>query len=63
MKKVLLFLSLMVFLSVGKMMAQKKPFTIADIYKVHNVGSPVLSPDGSRIAYPVSSYDMKKGES
>ena len=63
MKKILLFLSLMVFLSVGKIMAQKTPFTIADIYKVHNVGSPVVSPDGNRIAYPVSSYDMKKGES
>ena len=63
MKKVLLFLSLMVFLSVGKMMAQKKPFTIADIYKVHYVGSPVVSPNGTRIAYTVSNYDMKKGES
>lgn len=63
MKKVLLLLSLMVFLSVGNMMAQKKPFTIADLYKIQYVGSPVVSPNGNRIAFTVSNYNMKKGES
>lgn len=63
MKKILLFLSLMVFLSVGKIMAQKKPFTLADIYKIHYVGDPVVAPNGSRIAFTVSNYNMKKGES
>lgn len=63
MKKIMLFLTLMVFLSVGKIMAQKKPFTIAELYKVHYVGSPVVSPDGSKVAFTVTNYNMKKGES
>jgi dipeptidyl aminopeptidase/acylaminoacyl peptidase len=63
MKKITLFLSLMVFLSVGNLMAQKKPFTIADIYKIHYVGDPVVSPNGSQIAFTVTNYNMKKGKS
>jgi dipeptidyl aminopeptidase/acylaminoacyl peptidase len=42
--------------------SQKKAFTIADLYKIKNVSSPVVSPDGSLIAYSLSTYDLPKGK-
>jgi len=41
----------------------KKPFDIEALYKMRYVGSPVWSPDGSKILFTVSSYDLKKGKS
>jgi dipeptidyl aminopeptidase/acylaminoacyl peptidase len=42
--------------------AQKRAFTIEDLYKVKNVGSPVLSNSGDKIAYTVSESDLSKGK-
>ena len=37
--------------------AKKRPLTVDEIWAIERVGAPVLSPDGSRIAYTVSTYD------
>jgi len=42
---------------------QKKAFTIEDLYKIKNVGGPSLSPDGSKIAFTVSTSDLKTTKS
>jgi dipeptidyl aminopeptidase/acylaminoacyl peptidase len=45
------------------MFAQKRAFTIADLYKIRSVDSPVISPDGERIAFAEKSSDLPKGKS
>jgi len=42
---------------------EKRAFEIADYYRTAFVGSPVASTDGSRIAFPVTRYDLEAGES
>jgi Tol biopolymer transport system component len=42
--------------------AQKRAFTIEDLYKVKNVGSPVLSNSGEKITFTVSESDLSKGK-
>ena len=42
--------------------ADKKPFTIADHYRVIGVSDPQLSPDGSRIAYVATHTDLAKAK-
>jgi dipeptidyl aminopeptidase/acylaminoacyl peptidase len=42
--------------------AQKRAFTIEDLYKVKNVSTPVLSNSGQQIAYTVTEYDLPKGK-
>lgn len=63
MKKIMLLFAVVLFISSGKLLAQKKPFTIADLYKIHYVGAPVVSPNGNKVAFTVADYNMKKGES
>lgn len=43
--------------------AQKKAFTIEDLYKIKSVGSQVISNDGSKVLFTVSSSDLKKARS
>ncbi|MBQ6062359.1 MAG: S9 family peptidase [Prevotella sp.] len=38
--------------------AQKRAFTIADIYRVKNISGVTLSPDGKRLAYTLSQSDL-----
>ncbi len=52
---------LITMISVTSALSQKKAFTISDLYKIHYVGNPSVSPDGSMIAFTVSDYDMPKG--
>jgi dipeptidyl aminopeptidase/acylaminoacyl peptidase len=42
--------------------AQKRAFTIEDLYKVKNVSAPVLSNSGEKIAFTVSESDLPKGK-
>ncbi len=57
MKRIFLFLiSIILFSSYG--FSQKKAFTIEDLYKIRNVGAPVVSPDGSMIAFTLTDYDF-----
>ena len=41
--------------------AQKKPFTIADLYRVRSVEDPRFSPDGKQIAFVVRESMLAKG--
>lgn len=43
--------------------AEKRAFTIEDLYRLKNVGSLALSPDGSRLAFVVTEYFLKEGKS
>ena len=43
--------------------SQKKAFSIEDLYKIKSVGAPVLSPDGSKIAYSIGSSNLTTGKS
>ena len=42
--------------------AQKRAFTIEDLYKVKNVSAPVLSNSGEKIAFTVFESDLPKGK-
>lgn len=56
------YLIIILSLSAGLSFAQKRPVTIEDIYKVKNVGSPVLSNSGERIAFTVTESFLKDGK-
>ena len=43
--------------------AQKHAFTIEDLYKIKNVADPQISPDGKRIVFVITSFDLKNGSS
>lgn len=43
--------------------AQKRAITIEDLYKIQNVSDPQISPDGKKIAFVITSFDLKKGSS
>lgn len=62
MKKI--FISFLIFIAAFSFsIAQKKAFTIEDIYKVKNVGSQAISHDGSKIAFTVTTSDLQKSKS
>jgi dipeptidyl aminopeptidase/acylaminoacyl peptidase len=63
MKRILSLLSIVLCLMAINASAQKKAFTIDDLYKIQSVGAPVVSPDGKHIAYTVSKAVLAKGKS
>ena len=63
MKNFLHLLLVVLLISSIKILPQKKAFTIADLYKIKNVGSPVISPDGKMVAFTLTDYDLPKGTS
>ena len=58
-----LFLAVILLLGITNLFAQKKAFTIEDLYKVKNVTSPVVSPSGNKIAFTVTDYNLEQGKS
>ena len=44
-------------------LAEKRAFTIKDLYDIKSVSDPQYSPDGKRIAFTVTEYDLDKGKS
>lgn len=58
MKKILV--AAIIFISITNIFPQKKAFTIEELYKIKNVSSPVLSPNGDKVAFVVSIPDLKK---
>ncbi len=50
-------------LAVPFLFPQKKAFTIEDLYRIKNVGDPVLSPSGDKAAFTVTEYNLKEGTS
>ncbi len=43
-------------------MAQKKAFTIEDLYHLKSVSSPQIAPNGKQIAFTVTTYHLHKGK-
>jgi dipeptidyl aminopeptidase/acylaminoacyl peptidase len=43
--------------------AEKRAFTIADLYKIKSVDSPSFSPDGKRVAFSVKEDNLEQGTS
>jgi dipeptidyl aminopeptidase/acylaminoacyl peptidase len=61
MKKTLyLIMTAMICISAS---AQKRAFTLSDLYKIKTVAEPQLSPDGKRIAFVVTEQFLNKGKS
>ena len=59
-----MIINLMLILSLFTLAySQKKPFTIETLYRVKNVSSPDLSPNGSQICLQSTEYNLSKGES
>ena len=59
-KKNLLFI--FVLITSFSVSAQKRAFTIEDLYKIKNLSAPVLSNSGEKIAFTVTEYDLPKGK-
>jgi len=54
---------LVVFIVVASLLpGQKRAFTIEDLYKIKNVGAPVLSNSGNKIAFTVSETFLAEGK-
>jgi len=49
-------------LSAGQASGQKKPFTIADLYRLKSISDPQIAPDSRRIAFVVTGYDLPGGK-
>jgi dipeptidyl aminopeptidase/acylaminoacyl peptidase len=47
----------------GTAFADKRAFTIADLYKIKSVETPNFSPDGKRVAFSVKEDNLEKGTS
>lgn len=43
--------------------AKREPFSIEALYQLVGVGSPTISPDGSKVLFTVTRYDLAKGKS
>ncbi|MGA7721559.1 MAG: S9 family peptidase [Ignavibacteriaceae bacterium] len=54
-------LIIIVLIIIPSAFSQKKAFSIADLYKIKNVSSPVVSPDGLHIVFTLSEYNLPKG--
>jgi dipeptidyl aminopeptidase/acylaminoacyl peptidase len=55
-----LFLACLCIVSVAA--AQKKPFTIADLYRLKSISAPQISPDGRRIVFAVTESMLTQGK-
>ena len=54
---------LLAILLIANAPAQKRPFTIADLYRIRSVDDPQFSPDGARIAFTVKEDNLADGTS
>jgi dipeptidyl aminopeptidase/acylaminoacyl peptidase len=57
-----IFILTLVF-SINLLTAQKKPFTIDDLYRLKGISTPEVSPDGKKLLFSVTEYNLKKGKS
>jgi dipeptidyl aminopeptidase/acylaminoacyl peptidase len=58
-KKIIIVLVLLV--AAVQLEAQKKPFAIADLYKIKGVSDPRIAPDGKRVAFTVTESFLSDG--
>ena len=50
--------ALLLTLGAGEAMAQKRAFTIEDVYRSQYVGAPQLSPDGTRLVFTTTQQSL-----
>jgi Tol biopolymer transport system component len=64
MKKLLVVLMVVFAVAFAAMpaFAEKRAFTIADLYKIKSVTDPVYSPDGKKVAFAVTEYFLEEGK-
>jgi dipeptidyl aminopeptidase/acylaminoacyl peptidase len=53
---------LLVLLSAAPAAAQKRAFTLEDVYRVTGVGDVTVSPDGASVLYTVTTSDLARGK-
>ena len=58
-----LILILITLLGAASASAQKKPLTAEDMWNMHRVGAPDVSPDGKTLIFPVTTYDIEENKS
>lgn len=58
-----IILAILLMVQVLPTMAEKRAFTLDDLYKIKSVREPQISPDGKSIAYVVTTNNLPKGES
>lgn len=60
MKRQLILLVILILIPVTSSLAQKRAFTIEDLYRIKSISDVHISPDGRSILYVVSTYDMPR---
>ncbi len=63
--KISLIFALILMLSVGSYtrdMKNKRAFTLEDVYRIKGISGLSISPDGQKLLFTVSSYELKKGK-
>lgn len=58
-----LFIFALLLIIVLPLQAEKRAFTIEDLYRIKNVSDPQISPDGEKIAFVITSFNLEKGTS
>ena len=61
--QILSYATLLMTLGAGQAMAQKRAFTIEDVYRSQYVGAPQLSPDGTRLAFTTTQQSLEERSS
>ena len=57
------FIIFLILCSVFTLYAEKKAFTLEDLYRIKNVTDPQISPDGKQVAFVVTEYFLAEGKS
>src|ERR1700733_7790181 len=60
MRRISLVLLCAAAVCVHPLMGQKQPFTVDTMLKLARIGEPVLSPDGTQVAFTVQRIDLDK---
>ena len=58
MRSIVIALPVFAAVTSGVWAQAKKPFTVDTMWAVQRVGTPAVSPDGTRVAYTVTTYDV-----
>ena len=58
MRSIVVALPVFAAVTSGVWAQEKKPFTVDTMWAVQRVGAPAVSPDGTRVAYTVTTYDV-----
>jgi dipeptidyl aminopeptidase/acylaminoacyl peptidase len=62
MKRRILILALLLAFPFSESLAQKRPFTIEDLYRIKSISDVRISPDGKSVIYAVSTPDLARAK-